>query len=110
MQRGMKKSLTGIKGLDEITAGGLPAGRATLLAGNVGSGKTTFAMSFLAQGIAEGEPGLFVTLEETAEEIISDMQSVSIDLLPLIEQGKLHILHIDLRQATLTETESPLVF
>src|SRR5690349_12291630 len=103
MNEDRKKSSTGIKGLDEITGGGFPTGRATLLAGNVGCGKTTFGMKFLAQGIAEGEPGVFVTLEETPEELVADMKSVGMDLAPLVERGLLSIIRVDLRRVTMMD-------
>ena len=55
---------SGIPGLDQITRGGLPANRLTLVAGGAGSGKTIFAAQYLAEGVARGEPGVFVTFEE----------------------------------------------
>ncbi|SNB47439.1 circadian clock protein KaiC [Geobacter sp. DSM 9736] len=97
------KSSTGIKGLDDITGGGYPQGRSTLIAGNAGCGKTTFGMSFLIKGITEDEPGVYVTLEETAEDIVADMKSVGMDLRPLVEKGLLFILRVDLSKVTLTE-------
>ncbi len=69
------KARTGIAGFDEITRGGIPAGRTTLLAGDPGSGKTLFALRFLAYGAGEcNEPGIFVAFEETAERIISNAE------------------------------------
>ena len=67
------KATTGIAGFDEITRGGLPRGRTTLLAGDPGSGKTLFALRFLAHGVEEfNEPGIFVAFEETASRIVSN--------------------------------------
>ncbi len=64
---GIRKAPTGIPGLDEITAGGLPAGRPTLICGSAGCGKTLMGMEFLVRGIVEyGEPGVFVTLRGEA--------------------------------------------
>jgi len=66
----LEKTPTGIKGLDEITKGGLPAGRPTLVAGGPGSGKTLLAMEFLVHGAESyNEPGVFIAFEETAEEL-----------------------------------------
>jgi len=57
----LHKSLTGIQGLDEITGGGLPTGRPTLISGGAGSGKTMFGLEFLVRGaIQSGEPGVFI--------------------------------------------------
>ncbi len=70
---GPKKASTGIAGLDEITGGGLPQGRTTLLVGGPGSGKTIFALQFLVQGAAIGdEPGIFVAFEESADRIVAN--------------------------------------
>lgn len=63
------KSPTGIAGFDEMTGGGLPVGRTTLLLGGPGSGKTIFSLGFLAYGTRRQEPGIFVAFEETAERI-----------------------------------------
>jgi circadian clock protein KaiC len=68
------KSPTGIKGFDQITGGGVPRGRTTLVIGGPGSGKTIFGLQFLAEGIKSGEPGIFVAFEETAERIIANAQ------------------------------------
>jgi circadian clock protein KaiC len=69
------KTLTGITGFDEITGGGLPTGRTTLLVGGPGSGKTIFALQFLSLGAREcNEPGIFVAFEETAQRIVSNAE------------------------------------
>ena len=65
----LEKSSSGIRGLDEITEGGLPKGRPTLICGSAGCGKTLFAMQFLVHGTEIGEPGVFVSFEETQEEL-----------------------------------------
>lgn len=70
------KAATGIAGFDEITGGGLPAGRTTLLAGGPGSGKTIFALQFLVQGAHDdAEPGIFVAFEESAQRIAANAES-----------------------------------
>ena len=66
----LPKSPTGIPGMDEITGGGLPKGRPTLVAGGAGCGKTLFAMEFLVNGAAQyNEPGVFIAFEENADEL-----------------------------------------
>ncbi|MEY2499643.1 MAG: circadian clock protein KaiC, partial [Verrucomicrobiota bacterium] len=77
----MRKSPTGIRGLDEITGGGLPAGRPTLVCGGAGCGKTLLAMEFLVRGATEyGEPGVFMAFEETREELTENVASLGFDL------------------------------
>ncbi len=91
--RGIKKLRTMIEGLDDITHGGLPIGRATLVSGTAGTGKTLFAMQFLHNGIVHlDENGVFVTFEESPEDIIKNAYSFNWDLPKLISQGKLFIL------------------
>jgi len=72
---GISKLVTGIGGLDHVGDGGLPRGRTTLVAGSAGSAKTVMAAQFLVQGIAMGEPGVFVTFEEKPEDIRRNMAS-----------------------------------
>ncbi len=92
-ERGVQKLRTMIEGLDDITHGGLPIGRATLVSGTSGTGKTLFAMQFLYNGIVGlDEPGIFVTFEESPADIIKNAYSFNWDLPALIEQGKLFIL------------------
>ena len=74
------KLRTGITTFDVIAKGGLPRNRTTLVSGTAGSGKTVFAMQFLAAGIAAGEPGVFVTFEESAPDIRKNMESFGWDL------------------------------
>ena len=79
--RSLPKAPTGIQGLDEITGGGLPRGRPTLVCGSAGCGKTLFAMEFLVRGATEfGEPGVFMAFEETAEELAQNVRSLGFDL------------------------------
>src|SRR5205085_10275057 len=78
---GLPKAATGISGLDEITLGGLPKGRPTLVCGAAGSGKTMLAAEFIVRGATEfDEPGVFMTFEETAEELAANLRSLGIDL------------------------------
>lgn len=86
----VEKIRTGIEGFDEISHGGLPKGRATLISGPSGSGKTIFSMGFLYHGIIQfNEPGVFVTFEETPEDIMNNMESFGWDLRSLVDEGKL---------------------
>jgi circadian clock protein KaiC len=88
----LEKCPSGIKGLDEITGGGLPRGRPTLVCGDAGSGKTILAMQFLVRGITEfGEPGVFIAFEESAQELATNMASMDIDLQRLCAENKLAI-------------------
>ena len=91
--QGVRKIRTVIEGFDEITHGGLPIGRTTLVSGTSGTGKTLLAIQFLYHGIKYFEyPGLFVTFEESPRDIIQNAYSFGWDLQSLIEQGKLFIL------------------
>jgi circadian clock protein KaiC len=94
----LPKARTGISGLDEITLGGLPRGRPTLICGSAGCGKTLFGMEFLLRGAQEfGEPGVFIAFEETQKDLTENVRSLGFDLDKLIEQKKLAIdyIHVD---------------
>jgi len=80
----VSKAPTGIVGFDEITGGGLPDGRTTLLVGGPGSGKTIFAIQFLVHGTKLGEPGIFVAFEETPERIVANSENFGFDLNALV--------------------------
>src|SRR5215210_7532798 len=101
----LAKSPTGIRGLDEITGGGMPKGRPTLICGGPGSGKTLFALTFLVNGITQfDEPGVLMTFEENAEEIASDVASLGFDLPALIEAGKLAVDYVRVERSEIEET------
>src|SRR5450631_1757190 len=86
----LPKSSTGIQGLDEITGGGLPAGRPTLVSGGAGAGKTMFALEFLVRGATEhGEPGVFMSFEETLPDLTKNAASLGFNLERLVAQKKL---------------------
>lgn len=94
----LEKCPTGIAGLDEITQGGLPRGRPTLICGDAGSGKTILAMQFLVQGISEfNEPGVFIAFEENAQDLAINMASMGVDVQRLCAEEKLAIdwVHVD---------------
>ena len=86
----LPKAATGIQGLDEITGGGLPRGRTTLVCGSAGCGKTMFAMEFLVRGAQQyDEPGVFVSFEESADELAQNVESMGFDLKALSRRRKL---------------------
>ncbi|MFW5756192.1 MAG: ATPase domain-containing protein [Tangfeifania sp.] len=98
----IKKVKTGIDGLDEITFGGLPFARPTLVSGYAGSGKTVLAIQFILNGIQYyNEPGVFITLEETEDDLRKNMASFGYDLDEMEKSGKLAIDNIRLDQTQL---------
>jgi len=91
----LRKALTGIQGLDEITGGGLPRGRPTLVSGGAGSGKTLFGLEFLVRGATQyDEPGVFVSFEETIPDLTVNAASLGFDLGRLVADKKLFIDHV----------------
>jgi circadian clock protein KaiC len=91
----VEKSPTGISGLDEVTHGGLPKGRPSLLCGFAGCGKTILGMTFLYNGVVDyGEPGVFIAFEERPEDLIKNVGSLNYDIEKLIAEKKLAIDHI----------------
>jgi circadian clock protein KaiC len=102
---GIEKCPTGIRGLDEITDGGLPRGRPTLVCGGAGSGKTLLAMEFIVRGIRDyGEPGVFVAFEETAEELTRNVASLGFDLDELVRRKRLAVDYIRVERSEIEET------
>ena len=102
--RALPKAATGIDGLDEITGGGLPRGRASLVCGAAGCGKTLLAMEFLVRGASEhGEPGVFMAFEETAPELSENMRSLGHDLEDLRANGLLRIDHVRVERSEIEE-------
>jgi circadian clock protein KaiC len=103
--RTLRKSRTGIRGLDEITGGGLPSGRPTLVCGTAGCGKTLLAMEFLVRGATEyGEPGVFMAFEETSEELADNVVSLGFDLKALVARKKLLLDYVCLDRSEFEET------
>src|SRR5262245_42132221 len=99
----IKKALTGIQGLDEITDGGIPAGRPTLVCGGAGAGKTMLATEFLVRGATEfNEPGVYLMFEERAEELSENVRSVGFDLDALVARKKIVLDHVQIER---TETD-----
>jgi circadian clock protein KaiC len=98
------KCPTGIHGLDEITLGGLPRGRPTLVCGSAGCGKTLLGMEFLVRGATEfGEPGVCLSFEETADELTANTASLGFDVASLLARRKLAIDHIYLERSLIEE-------
>jgi len=101
----LAKTPTGIRGLDEITRGGLPKGRPTLVCGGPGSGKTLLALTFLVNGATQfGEPGVLLTFEENAEEMASDVASLGFDLARLVRSKKLAVDYVRIERSEIQET------
>jgi circadian clock protein KaiC len=101
----LEKCPTGIRGLDEITKGGLPRGRPTLICGGAGSGKTLFAMEFLMRGAMDyGEPGVFMTFEETPEDLAKNFISLGFDLHDMMSRGLIAMDHVKIERNEIEET------
>jgi circadian clock protein KaiC len=99
------KTLTGIQGLDEITSGGLPKNRPTLLLGNTGCGKTIMAMEFIINGIViHNEPGVFMAFEEKTEELITNVNSLRYDINKHLAENKIYLEQVQFDQAEIMET------
>jgi len=101
----LAKAPTGIQGLDEITGGGLPLGRPTLVCGSAGCGKTLLAMEILVRGATEyGEPGVFMTFEESTAEMAQNVRSLGFDLDALSRQKKLRLDYVRIERGEIEET------
>jgi circadian clock protein KaiC len=85
---------TGVPGLDEMTGGGIPAGDVVLLTGPAGSGKTTFATQFIAQGLADGESCVVAVFEEYPEAYLARAKSVAVDLSDMVERRRLAVTYL----------------
>ncbi|MBV8919043.1 circadian clock protein KaiC [Bradyrhizobium sp.] len=102
---GIEKSPTGISGLDEVTYGGVPKGRPTLLCGAAGCGKTLFGLTFLYKGAVEfHEPGVFITFEEQPEDLVKNVGSLNYDLEALIAENKLAFDHVRVEPTQIAES------
>ncbi len=101
----LEKAPTGIRGLDEITGGGLPRGRPTLVCGAAGCGKTLFAAEFLVCGIMQfDEPGVFMMFEESAAELTANMRSLGFDLEKLQRRKKIVLDYVHIERSEIEET------
>ena len=106
----LAKAATGIRGFDQITGGGLPRGRPTLICGGPGSGKTMFGMEFLIRGATErGEPGVFVSFEETPLDLAKNVASLGFDVGALIDEKKIAIDHVRVERSEI-EAGVPIIW
>jgi circadian clock protein KaiC len=100
----LAKSPTGIQGLDELTGGGLPKGRVSLVCGKAGCGKSLLAMEFLVHGAVKyGEPGVCMNFEETEEKLTANVASLGFDLRDLTRRKKLFLDYVFIERSQITE-------
>jgi len=105
IRHSLPKAPTSIKGLDEITGGGLPKGRPTLICGGAGCGKTLFAMEFIVRGATlYNEPGVFISFEETEKELTANVSSLGFDLNKLVKEKMLWLQHIKIDKTDIDES------
>lgn len=103
--RSLPKSPTGIQGLDEITEGGLPKGRPTLVCGSAGCGKSMLGVEFLVRGVTQfDEPGVLMTFEETPDEIVKNARSLGFDIGTLVAKKKLFLDYVRIERNEIQET------
>src|ERR1039457_4958467 len=101
----LPKASTGIQGFDEITGGGLPTGRPTLISGGAGSGKTLFGLEFLVRGATQyNEPGVFMSFEETIPDLTQNAISLGFDLDRLVAEKKLFLDHVHISRSEIAES------
>ena len=101
----LEKTITGIPGLDDITGGGLPKGRTTIVCGGPGCGKTMLGIEFLVRGALQfDEPGVLMAFEETPQDIARNVASLGFDIEDLAERGKLFLDFISVEPSEIQET------
>jgi circadian clock protein KaiC len=101
----LPKTLTGITGLDEITEGGLPTGRPTLVCGQAGCGKTLLSLEFIIRGASQyNEPGVFIAFEEKSDELAMNVASLGFDLKQLQQEKKIKVDHVHIDRSEIEET------
>jgi circadian clock protein KaiC len=101
----LAKAPTGISGLDEITLGGLPRGRPTLICGSAGCGKTLFGMEFLLRGALDfNEPGVFMAFEESEKDLSENVRSLGFDLDKLVAQNRIAVDYVHVERSEIQET------
>ncbi len=100
----LEKSQTGIRGLDEITFGGIPKNRPTILVGGTGTGKTFMSMEYIIKGAVQfNEPGVFMTFEEKTDELLMNASSLGYDLYSLVKENKILLEHLNINNNELYE-------
>jgi KaiC domain protein len=99
---GIEKVKTGLEGLDEMLFGGIPRGSTVVVMGSFGTGKTTFGLQFLNQGLAEGEKGIYISLEEDKESILADAEAHGWDLRSKLNEKQLEIVKLEPNDAKVT--------
>src|SRR5512143_3372582 len=105
LRAGLAKAPTGIAGLDEITGGGLPKGRPTLVCGSAGCGKTLLAMEFIVRGATQfNEPGVFMAFEETTQDLTENVASLGFDLDELVARKKVALDYVYIQRNEIEET------
>src|SRR4030043_1760120 len=105
LNKNLLKTPSGILGFDEITGGGLPTGRPTLICGGAGCGKTLFGMEFLVRGATQfNEPGIFMSFEETIEELTKNVASLGFDLEDLVKNKKIALDYVHIERSEIEET------
>jgi len=105
VKQSLSKAPTGITGLDEITGGGLPQGRPTLICGDAGSGKTVLSIEFIVNGATQyNEPGVFMAFEEKSNELATNVASLGFDLKKLIAAKKIRVDHVQIDRSEIEET------
>ena len=101
----LPKSRTGVIGLDDLTGGGLPSGRPTLVCGSAGCGKTMLAIEFLVRGATQfGESGVFMMFEENARELTDNVRSLGFDLNKLVAKKQILLDHVHIERREIEET------
>jgi circadian clock protein KaiC len=103
-QQSLRRLCTGVPGLDELMGGGIPSGDALILAGPAGSGKTTFATQFVAEGLRNGEPGIIVVFEEYPEEYLARAKVRNEDIHEMIREGRLKLIYLRPLDLSVDET------
>jgi circadian clock protein KaiC len=108
-EQSLRRLSSGVPGLDDIMGGGIPSGDALILAGPAGSGKTTFATQFIAEGLRNHEPGIIVVFEEYPEEYLARAKARNGDIDEMIRSGRLKLLYLRPLDLSVDETLAELL-
>src|SRR5215470_16072741 len=105
VSQGLEKAPTGIRGLDEMSGGGLPRGRTTIVCGGAGCGKTMLGLEFLVRGAVDyDEPGVVLAFEETPEDLTKNVHSLGFDLDDLVARKRLFLDYVFIEPREIAET------